>query len=214
MKPRQTVKNSRAKAGASKQRSHQVRIIGGAWKRSVLPVAAVEGLRPTPDRVRETVFNWLNHLMDGAWSGLACLDLFAGTGALGFEAASRGAAETVLVESSPVAARHLNAIKEKLHADKVSVVQGDAPVVAARMAANGKQFDIIFLDPPYRQGWIERTLPTCVGLLKQDGVIYAESSAPLTGFHEGEMPEWLRPWEVIRQDRAGAVHYYLLKMAE
>ena len=73
----------------------QVRIIGGVWKRTPLPVINAEGLRPTPDRVRETVFNWLNHLLDGGWQRMACLDLFAGTGALGFEAASRGAAKVV-----------------------------------------------------------------------------------------------------------------------
>src|ERR1039458_6802673 len=89
--------------------AHQVRIIGGQWKRTPLPVLDAEGLRPTPDRVRETVFNWLNHLFDGAWGQVACLDLFAGSGALGFEAASRGAARVVMIEANAAAVRQLQA---------------------------------------------------------------------------------------------------------
>jgi 16S rRNA (guanine966-N2)-methyltransferase len=94
--------------------THQVRIIGGQWKRTPLVVLDVQGLRPTPDRVRETVFNWLNHLLDGQWQRIACLDLFAGTGALGFEAASRGAARVTMVESNAAAVRQLEVTKEKL----------------------------------------------------------------------------------------------------
>src|SRR5688572_8341477 len=84
----------------ARRAAQQVRIIGGQWKRTPLAVVGAEGLRPTPDRVRETVFNWLNHLLDGQWDSVACLDLFAGTGALGFEAASRGAGKVVMVESN------------------------------------------------------------------------------------------------------------------
>src|SRR3954447_25545124 len=101
---------NRARAGAP----HQVRIIGGQWKRTPLAVLDAEGLRPTPDRVRETVFNWLNHLLDGQWTDIACLDLFAGTGALGFEAASRGAARVLMVEANSAAVRQLEATKAKL----------------------------------------------------------------------------------------------------
>ena len=106
--------------------THQVRIIGGQWKRTPLPVLDVEGLRPTPDRVRETVFNWINHLIDGGWSRMKCLDLFAGTGVLGFEAASRGAAQVVMVEMHTPAMRQLEATKEKLRAEQLSIVRGDA----------------------------------------------------------------------------------------
>src|SRR5437868_8259418 len=101
------MQKSRARKTPAKRPPQQVRIIGGQWKRTPLPVLDAEGLRPTPDRVRETLFNWLNHLIDGQWANIACLDLFAGTGALGFEAASRGAAKVVLVEASDLAARQL-----------------------------------------------------------------------------------------------------------
>ena len=94
--------------------THTVRIIGGQWKRTPLPVLDAEGLRPTPDRVRETVFNWITHLIDGAWEQVACLDLFAGSGALGFEAASRGARRVVMVENSGPAVRQLEANRDKL----------------------------------------------------------------------------------------------------
>src|SRR5471032_989708 len=99
------------------QHSNQVRIIGGAWKRTPLPVLAASGLRPTPDRVRETVFNWINHLRDGYWANAQVLDLFAGSGALGFEAASRGAQSVTMVDTHPPVVRQLETIQEKLKAD-------------------------------------------------------------------------------------------------
>ena len=198
------------RAGAPRQ---QVRIIGGQWKRSTLPVADVDGLRPTPDRVRETVFNWIGHLIGGAWQQIRCLDLFAGTGALGFEAASRGAAQTVLVESSAIALRQLKAAKEKLQAEQVDVLHGDAVAVAQRLASQGQQFDIIFLDPPYSQDALPRLLPICAPILKEKGLIYAESAYPLDGKGESE-PAWLKEWQIIRADRAGAVFYYLLTVVK
>jgi 16S rRNA (guanine966-N2)-methyltransferase len=202
------------KSGGRHQRPQQVRIIGGQWKRSTLPVADVEGLRPTPDRVRETVFNWIGHLIGGDWRDMTCLDLFAGTGALGFEAASRGAANTILVESSPAALRHLEASKEKLHAEQVTIARGDAPGLMQRMVASGQRFDLIFLDPPYKEDWLPRILPACVPLLQKHGLVYAESSSPLDRFEGDEMPDWLADWEIIRADRAGAVFYYLLNIAK
>jgi 16S rRNA (guanine(966)-N(2))-methyltransferase RsmD len=208
-----TVSKTAKKGGARKSRPQQVRIIGGQWKRSLLPVSDVAGLRPTPDRVRETVFNWINHQLGGDWARASCLDLFAGTGALGFEAASRGAAHTVLVEWSPMAVRQLREIKEKLRADAVEVMQGDALGIAQRMASRGQQVDVIFLDPPYRQAWLPRILPLCEPLLKENGIVYAESEEPLALDRAAEIPDWLKKWDVIRQDRAGAVFYYLLKLA-
>jgi 16S rRNA (guanine966-N2)-methyltransferase len=190
--------------------THQIRIIGGQWKRTVLPVPDAAGLRPTPDRVRETVFNWLNHLLDGAWANTACLDLFAGTGALGFEAASRGAARVVMVEASVPAVRQLEASKEKLHAERVSVVRGDALSTAQRLAAGTDtgRFDLIFLDPPYHQDWLAKTLPVCARLLTEGGLVYAESEMPLTS---EIAPDWLAGWEVVRADKAGMVFYHLLR---
>jgi 16S rRNA (guanine966-N2)-methyltransferase len=192
--------------------SRQVRIIGGQWKRTPLAVLDAEGLRPTPDRVRETVFNWINHLLDGQWANIACLDLFAGTGALGFEAASRGAARVLMIEENTPAVRQLEATREKLHAEQVSIARGDAMSMAQGMATrtsgeNGR-FDLIFLDPPYHQDWLARMLPVCERLLTDDGLVYAEAEQSLVS---DAPPDWLAGWSVVRADKAGMVFYHLLQ---
>ncbi|OGB27746.1 MAG: 16S rRNA (guanine(966)-N(2))-methyltransferase RsmD [Burkholderiales bacterium RIFCSPLOWO2_02_FULL_57_36] len=192
--------------------THQVRIIGGQWKRTPLAVLDAQGLRPTPDRVRETVFNWLNHLLDGEWNSARCLDLFAGTGALGFEAASRGAGQVTMVESNASAVRQLEATKGKLRAEQVSILRGDALSIASRMAASAdaenNRFNLIFLDPPYHQGWLEKILPICTGLLRDGGLVYAESEQVL----DCETPlDWLAGWDNVRADRAGVIFYHLLR---
>ncbi len=192
------------------QHSHQVRIIGGSWKRTPLPVLSASGLRPTPDRVRETVFNWINHQRDGNWATAQVLDLFAGSGALGFEAASRGAHSVMMVDSLSPVVQQLENIKQKLHADAVQILRGDALAVAQSAASRGQRFDLIFLDPPYQQNFIERCLPLCSKLLNEGGLVYVESGAALA-FAEGETPEWMAGWEVIRADKAGMVHFHLLK---
>lgn len=212
MSKKTPVKNPAAKPRVKKELTHQVRIIGGQWKRTPLPVLDAEGLRPTPDRVRETVFNWLTHLLDGEWAHVACLDLFAGTGALGFEAASRGAARVLMVEANTPAVRQLEATKEKLHAEHVSIVRGDALSVAQGLVAPGNGpdsgFHVIFLDPPYQQDWLAKTLPVCAKLLRAGGLVYAESELPF----DGEVPPaWLADWKVIRADKAGMVFYHLLQ---
>jgi 16S rRNA (guanine(966)-N(2))-methyltransferase RsmD len=203
------------KPQAKRTAPHQVRIIGGQWKRTPLPVADAAGLRPTPDRVRETVFNWINHLFNGDWADRACLDLFAGSGALGFEAASRGAARVIMVENHMPAVRHLEMIKEKLRASQVSIVRGDALAKVRDLAATvpsgaGRRehaFDIIFLDPPYHQDWLAKILPHCAALLQPDGLVYAEAEMPLAGLDA----EWLQDWEIVREDKAGMVYYQLLQ---
>lgn len=191
---------------------HQVRIIGGQWKRTPLPVLDAEGLRPTPDRVRETLFNWLNHLLEGNWNDVACLDLFAGTGALGFEAASRGAARVVMVEQNMQAIRQLEATRTKLNAVQVDIVRGDALSTAQGMTApvysENTRFDVIFLDPPYHQDWLAKMLPLCERLLSDGGLVYAESELPLD---VGAPPDWLAAWKVVRADKAGMVFYHLLQ---
>lgn len=193
------------------QHSNQVRIIAGAWKRTPLPVLAASGLRPTPDRVRETVFNWINHLRDGNWSTAQVLDLFAGSGALGFEAASRGAQSVTMIDSHTPVVRQLEMIKDKLKADNVQVLRGDALAVAQSAAARGQRYDVIFLDPPYQQEFLERALPLCTRLLNDGGLVYAESGLSMVIEEGVEMPEWLAAWDVIRADKAGMVHFHLLK---
>jgi 16S rRNA (guanine966-N2)-methyltransferase len=188
--------------------AHQVRIIGGAWKRTPLAVLGAEGLRPTPDRVRETVFNWLGHLLDEGWEGAACLDLFAGSGALGFEAASRGCGRVVLVESHPGAVRQLESVKDKLSAANVTVVRGDALAQAKNLAARGQRFEVVFLDPPYHEEWLAKALPLCQALLAPGGLVYAEWKQPLAG---DALPDWMDGWEAVRADKAGMVHFHLLR---
>lgn len=177
-----------------------LRIIGGEWRRRVLPVAAVEGLRPTPDRVRETLFNWLGQYLDG----LHCLDLFAGSGALGLEAASRGAAQVTLVESHPLAVRQLHAHCETLGAgSRVRLQRGDA-LHFVREAQPESAFDVVFLDPPYRLGLLPQCLESLPRLLAPGARVYVEDDARLVA------PSG---WQVLREDRAGRVHYALLMQA-
>ena len=182
----------------------QVRIIAGEWKRTPLPVIEAHGLRPTPDRVRETVFNWLEHLQQRQWEKRRCLDLFAGTGALGFEAASRGAAKVVMVESNTAACRALQATKEKLAAVQVDIYQGDA---SSRIAALNTEFDVVFLDPPYDDQSLPVLLPACKRLLTTTGLVYIESDQP---FATSPLPDWLSGWQLVRSDKAGAVHFALI----
>lgn len=192
------------------QHSNQVRIIGGQWKRTPLPVLSALGLRPTPDRVRETAFNWINHQRDGYWADAQVLDLFAGSGALGFEAASRGAQSVTMIDSNAQVTRQLEEIKAKLKAENVQIMRGDAVAVAQSAAARGQKYDLIFLDPPYQQSFLEKTLPLCSKLLTERGLVYAESGMALE-FAEGETPDWLADWEILRADKAGMVFYHLLK---
>lgn len=179
-----------------------MRIIAGDWKRTPLPVADVEGLRPTPDRVRETAFNWLDHLLHRHWEGRRCLDLFAGTGALGFEAASRGADQVLMIESHPAAVRQLQAVRDKLDARQVEIRRGDA---VAQLNALAGPFDLVFLDPPYALDLLPRLLPMCRRLLAPGALVYAESDRP---FDAGS--DWMAGWRPVRADKAGQVHFTLL----
>ena len=194
---------------STSRRPHQVRIIAGQWKRTPLPVAAIDGLRPTPDRVRETVFNWLEHLQLRRWDNRRCLDLFAGTGALGFEAASRGASEVVMVESHPAALKNLQAVRDKLHAQQVLLRQGDAAHLLPTLPG---KFDLIFLDPPYQQRQLPVLLPTCLQTLNPDGLVYVESDQPFDPASP-DVHEWLSAWQIIRSDKAGQVYFALLRPA-
>lgn len=185
-----------------------MRIIAGQWKRTSLPVVTAEGLRPTPDRVRETVFNWLEYLHHREWQGLRCLDLFAGTGALGFEAASRGAAAVLMVESQPAAYQALQATRDKLDAHQVDIRRGDA---LSLLSSLGGVYDVIFLDPPYHRELLPQLLPACRRLLTPAGLVYAESDQSFT---MPPMADGLAGWEIVRTDRAGMVYFALLKAVE
>jgi 16S rRNA (guanine(966)-N(2))-methyltransferase RsmD len=180
--------------------AHQVRIVGGQWRRSLLPVADKPGLRPTPDRVRETLFNWLGQDLTG-WR---VLDAFAGSGALGFEAASRGAAEVLLVEHDGDLVRLLNASRERLKAATLRVQRGDGLAVL-RGAAPGR-YELVLLDPPFDSQLAVPALAAAARVLAPGGWVYLES---------GEVaPEPPAGLSLYRQARAGAVHYALFQAAE
>ena len=177
-----------------------MRIVGGDWKRSKLPVADVPGLRPTPDRVRETLFNWLGQDLTG-WR---CLDAFAGSGALGFEAASRGAAEVVLIERERRLAASLNAVKQRLDAVHLRVENADALAWMARCAP--ASFELIFIDPPFDAALVEPALVAGARLVVPGGFVYVESGASL----EPQACE-AKGLALHRQGRAGSVHFHLLR---
>jgi 16S rRNA (guanine966-N2)-methyltransferase len=156
-----------------------------------------EGLRPTPDRVRETLFNWLGQDL----SSLSCLDLFAGSGALGFEAASRGASSVVMVERSAKVAAALRVNAEQLAAKQVEIVCADAIEFATARPADAPRFDVLFLDPPYNRGWLEPLAPLLPKLLADDGAMYVEAETALDACGR---------WRVARRGRAGQVFYHLM----
>lgn len=161
------------------------------------------GLRPTPDRVRETLFNWLGQDL----SGWRCLDPFAGSGALGFEAASRGAQEVVMIERDPKALAALRAVQAKLDARAIRLLQGDAlALLSSLRRGDHPGFDLVFLDPPFGQGWLERVLPLVRPLLAPGGLLYLESDGPLEN-------DLLQGGEPLRAASAGQVHYHLLRQS-
>ncbi|WP_174873591.1 16S rRNA (guanine(966)-N(2))-methyltransferase RsmD [Vogesella oryzae] len=178
------------------QQRNKVRIIGGQFRRRLLDVPEADGLRPTPDRVRETLFNWLGQEL----IGLRCLDLFAGSGALGFEAASRGAKEVVLVEKVRNVASTLRRNAQLLGAAQLKVLNQDA---MAYLRASDGLFDVIFVDPPYASTLLEQVLPLLAARLAADGRIYVETA----------VAREFAGWNVLRTIRAGQVHGYLLALA-
>jgi 16S rRNA (guanine966-N2)-methyltransferase len=181
---------------------NEVRIIGGVWKRTKLPVLDKPGLRPTPDRVRETLFNWLGQDLTG-WR---CVDPFAGTGALGFEAASRGAANVLLVEQDPQLVSQLRAVQARLGADKISVERANGLSVLTRLAPVSA--DLVFLDPPFNAALYEKALAAAAAALAHDGMVYLEAPA---AWDDAQLAPY--GLTVARYLRAGAVHAHLLRRA-
>jgi 16S rRNA (guanine966-N2)-methyltransferase len=176
----------------------EIRIIGGQWRGRKLKVPALLGLRPTPDRVRETLFNWLAPIMPGAY----CLDLFAGSGALGIEALSRGAAQVVMVDQAKVVLDQLRQQIAMLGAQNAEIYLAQVP---AQLKAPDRPFDVVFLDPPFQDNLL---LPTCFyleenGFLADNASIYLESKDVV-------LAEQLPPnWELTKTKKAGQVMYHL-----
>jgi len=177
-----------------------IRIVGGMYRRTPIEVPAVAGLRPTPDRVRETLFNWLTHLWQSNFADKQVLDLFAGSGAIGFEAASRGVVHVQMVESDAKAVAALRQLRDKLSAKTVRIQAGEAKHTLARF--DSVKFDLICLDPPFGAGWFPAILEDVYPLLNPDGLVYAEAEQALTA------PQG---YIAVRQGRAGAVHYQLFQ---
>ena len=171
----------------------EVRLIGGQWKRTKLPVPTAEGLRPTPDRVRETLFNWLGQDL----SGWRVLDAFAGTGALGFEAASRGAAASTLLEQDSRLVAGLLAVQQRLGAATVTVLRADALAWMAR--APRATFELVLLDPPFDSALAAPALALAAPLVAERGFVYLESAAADAA---PVCPAGLEPF---RELKAGAV---------
>ncbi len=186
-----------ARPGRAAALPHEVRVIGGRWKRSKLPVLDSPGLRPTPQRVRETLFNWLGQDLTG-WR---CLDAFAGSGALGFEAGSRGAAQVILLERAPALLASLHAVRERLKADTVTVQRADA--LSWMRTASPGTFHLVLLDPPFDADWRQQAVIAGAALVRPGGYLYLESPTALDGPPPG--------FELWRADRAGAVHFHLLR---
>ena len=175
---------------------NQIRIIGGRWRRQLLSFPDGDGLRPTSDRVRETLFNWLGQDLHGQH----CLDLFGGSGALSFEAASRFAERVLTFELNQHAYRQLQDNRKKLDASMIEVRQGDA---LRQLAGLQERFDVIFADPPFAANLLPQVLAGAARVLKPHGYLYIESAA---------LPDISTPWEIHRQGKAGQVHYALLQL--
>ena len=195
-------KNAKDKPATAPKGAGEIRIIGGQWKRTRLPVAQRPGLRPTPDRVRETLFNWLGQGL----AGWRCLDAFAGTGALGLEAASRGAEAVLLVESDAALAAQLETLRQRLQAEAVRVQRGDGLSVL-QQAVPGS-LDLVLIDPPFAGDLFVKALHAAARAVGPEGYVYLE--APRAWADEELAAAGLA---VHRHLKAGAVHAHLLRRA-
>jgi 16S rRNA (guanine966-N2)-methyltransferase len=198
------VKNTHGRAPvrlspASKSARNRVRIIGGHWRSRQIEFPDAPDLRPTADRVRETLFNWLGQSLHGK----RCLDLFAGSGALGFEALSRGADRVVMVENRRTAYAALELNAKQLDAHNLTLVYADA----RQFVRNCKEtFDVVFLDPPFHTDFLEAILDDLPDILANDAVVYLESGRDLA--------DVARNWTILKRNRAGIVKFGLIVAPE
>lgn len=180
---------------SKKQQKNTVRIGAGEWRSRLLQFPDAEGLRPTPDRVRQTVFNWLGQDL----TGNVCLDLFAGTGVMGFEALSRNAKSVVMIELAKAPYQALLHNQSTLKAVGAQIIQQD---VLQFLATNQQKFNIIFCDPPYQKQWMDKLLPLMGEHLSVGGLLYAEAEYAIVSNAQ---------WDVVKHGKAGNVYYHLLK---
>jgi len=176
-----------------------IRINAGEWRSRLIKFPDADGLRPTPERVRQTLFNWLGQDL----TGQTCLDLFAGTGIMGFEALSRNATAVTMIEKSVSAYKALISNQQALKADRANIFNQDA---LQFLSTNKQKFNLVFLDPPYHQQWLNKVLPLLNVHLQVDGLVYVEAEYAI-----GTIPEFSADWQVLKQGKAGNVFYHLLK---
>jgi len=178
------------------QKINKITIIGGELRSRVIRFPDADGLRPTPSRVRETLFNWLGQTLHGR----ACLDLFSGSGALGFEAASRGAEHVVMIERDQIVFR---ALQDNLHNLKCTNVFLQCQDGLKFAQHDTQKYDVIFVDPPFQSNYLSKLMESLSQRLNENGVIYVECGTAMS-------PSPF--WQVIKSGKAGQVHYQLLKM--
>ena len=183
--------------------ANRVRLIGGTWRSRMIEFPDADGLRPTASRVRETLFNWLGQSLHGKH----CLDLFSGSGALGFEAASRGATKVVMLETQPAAILALKENQRKLEATMCRIAAIDA---LKFLCTAIQKFDVVFVDPPFASSLMVPVLRELTASLAEDAMVYTEWHMPI-GEVLANLPEV--GWEVVKKGRAGAVHFALLRLA-
>ena len=184
--------------------ANRIRIIGGEWRSRVLEFPDAIGLRPTANRVRETLFNWLGQTLHGK----RCLDLYAGSGALGFEAASRGASEVIMVENDKLVMQALDTNRDKLDANQCRLIRQTA---GGFLAGTKDSFDIVFVDPPFDSDLLASTLDQLSAHLHADSLVYAEWHLPLADVLS-TLPQ--SPWQLMKQGKASAVHFALLTLGK
>lgn len=192
-------------AHSPNQKSNSVRIIAGEYRSRKLEFPSLEGLRPTADRIRETLFNWLQDSI----AGEACLDLFAGSGALGFEALSRGASQVDFIEQNPSAANSIRSNIERLDAKHGNVVCADALEWLDRYAQNSKQYGLVFLDPPFKSETLGRAIVKLESgnLLRDGGLVYIEKQSQ--SIDEGLPSNWVE----VKSKKAGSVQFGLYSVS-
>jgi len=183
-----------------RNQTHQLRIIGGEWRSRKIKIPDLVEIRPTPDRVRETLFNWLSPVISGAY----CLDLFAGSGALSFEALSRGAKHVVMVDKSSTVIESLRTTAQQLGADNITLYQGHAP---ENIILPKEPFDIIFLDPPFHQNLIK---PSCEWLIKQK-LVHSKSYIYIETEKDRENIILPEHWHILKEGKTKQIKYYLIK---
>ncbi len=184
--------------------NNRVRIIGGQWRSRILNFPTATGLRPSGDRVRETLFNWLGQTLHGK----NCLDVYAGSGALGFEAASRGAQSVTMIESNPAAWKALEHNRALLDAQHCVIFRDDALLRLKKLQSNTLKYDIVFIDPPFASDLLEPTLTALATMLAPYARVYIEWASPLSDTIVGENAAW----RIEKSARAGVVHFALLSL--